>query len=558
MDPSLRKMMFGPAGTLAEAIDRILAGGRRVAFCLDDNDRLMGILTQGDVLRLVRAGVPLDAPARGHLNADPVTVGHDVDVHEAKKLIGRKINLIPQVDAHGRLTGLIDLASSEYGFLNIRQKSVAILGLGYVGLTLALVLAEHGFTVAGFDVNRPLLDKLAAKEPPFFETGIQGFLDRHVGKRLRLVDSLAQVNADIFIITVGTPVDPATKKPGLDYIRKAATAVGRSLSRDALVILRSTVQVGTTRRVVIPELEAVSGLKAGQDFHVAYCPERTAEGRALKELTHLPQIVGGLDERSAELASRLFNEYTPTIVRVDGLEAAEMCKLMDNVYRDVRFAFANQVAQVAEPLGLDIHAIIDAVNLNYDRNDIPRPSPGVGGPCLTKDPYILSAVFQEHGLEAPLIASARRVNEAGPADIVGRAGTMLAAQGKDLASCKAFVAGFAFKGHPETSDTRDSTTLFFLRELLARCPNVQGYDPLVPPEEIAALGAGPVSIEEGFKDADVVFVMNNHPSYLRWDLPRLFGLAARPTVFYDAWRMFPHLKSQAPHGILYAAVGVGR
>lgn len=557
MDSQLSKMIFSQDASLGHAIDCVLAGARRVGFGVDAHGRLIGILTQGDLLRLVRDGVPLDAPVRAYLNENPVTVSDSVSLHEAKKLIDRKIHLIPRVDAQGRLTGMVDLASSEYGFLNIKQKSVAILGLGYVGLTLALVLAEHGFSVTGFDVNRTLLDQLAAKEPPFFETGIQGFLDRHVGKRLRLVDSLEHVNADIFIVTVGTPVDPVTKVPGLDYIRKAAASVGRALARDSLVILRSTVQVGTTRRVVIPELEARSGLKAGQDFHVAYCPERTAEGRALKELTHLPQIVGGLDERSAELASRLFNEYTPTIVRVDGLEAAEMCKLMDNVYRDVRFAFANQVAQVAEPLGLDIHSIIDAVNLNYERNDIPRPSPGVGGPCLTKDPYILSAVFKEQGLTAPLIAAARHVNESGPPDIVGKVRAMLAAQGKDLASCKTFVAGFAFKGHPETSDTRDSTTLFFLRELLARCPNVTGYDPLVPPDEIAALGARPVALEEGFQDADAVFVMNNHASYLRWDLPRLFGLMARPAVFYDAWRMFPHLKSQTRPGILYAAVGVG-
>jgi len=557
VDSQLSKMVFSQDASLGQAIDCVLAGARRVGFGVDAHGRLIGILTQGDLLRLVRDGVPLDAPVRNYLNENPVTVSENVSLHEAKKLIDRKIHLIPRVDAQGRLTGLVDLASSEYGFLNIKQKSVAILGLGYVGLTLALVLAEHGFSVTGFDVNRKLLDQLAAKEPPFFETGIQGFLDRHVGKRLRLVDSLEHVNADIFIVTVGTPVDPVTKVPGLDYIRKAAASVGRALARDSLVILRSTVQVGTTRRVVIPELEARSGLKAGQDFHVAYCPERTAEGRALKELTHLPQIVGGLDERSAELASRLFNEYTPTIVRVDGLEAAEMCKLMDNVYRDVRFAFANQVAQVAEPLGLDIHSIIDAVNLNYERNDIPRPSPGVGGPCLTKDPYILSAVFKEQGLTAPLIAAARHVNESGPPDIVGKVRAMLDAQGKDLAACKAFVAGFAFKGHPETSDTRDSTTLFFLRELLAQCANVTGYDPLVPPGEIAALGARPVGLEEGFQDADAVFVMNNHASYLRWDLPRLFGLMARPAVFYDAWRMFPHLKSQTRPGILYAAVGVG-
>lgn len=557
MDLNLSKMIFAPNATLGQATDRILAGARKVGFCVDAQSHLCGILTQGDVLRAFRAGASPDEPVGKYLNPDPVTVADDLSVGEAKKLIGRRIQLIPRVDAQGRLTGLVDLASTDLGFVNIKNKSVLVLGLGYVGLTLAVTLAETGFSVNGLDINAGLLAKLGRKEPPFFEAGLDELLARHVGSRLQLVPDAAERASDIFIITVGTPVDTITKRPNLDYIRTAASTVGRNLSRENLVILRSTVMVGATRDVVIPELERVSGLTAGRDFFVAYCPERTAEGRALKELPRLPQIVGGLDEKSVEMASRLFNEYTPSIIRVDGLEAAELCKLMDNVYRDVKFAFANQVAELAERMGLNIHALIEAVNHNYGRNDIPLPSPGVGGPCLTKDPYILRNVFERHGMQAPLVAAARVINERAPEAILARAQSVLSAQGKDLANARVLVVGFAFKGEPETSDMRDSTTLWFLDVLRRKCGDIRGYDPVVPPAEIADLGVSAVGLEEGFAGADAVFVMNNHRSYLSWDLPKLLGLMNRPALFYDAWHLFSKTKILARPGMLYGAVGVG-
>ena len=294
----LTKMSFGPGASLREAIGCCLAGAKKVAYCIDQDGRLMGLVTQGDILRSLQEGASLEAPVVGLLNTTPVTVPDSMSVAEAKKRIGKRIQFVPRVDAQGRLVGVVDLASSEYDFINIKQKSVLILGLGYVGLTLALVLADQGFSVNGYDINQKLLDTLRAKKTPFFEHGLPKLINEHVGKRLAVVDDLAGTSSDIYIVTVGTPVDHATKLPITDYIKQAATAIGKVLAKDNMVILRSTVMVGTTRKVVIPELERVSGLKAGQDFHVAYCPERTAEGRALQELLYLPQIVGGLDEKA--------------------------------------------------------------------------------------------------------------------------------------------------------------------------------------------------------------------------------------------------------------------
>ncbi|RJP19203.1 MAG: hypothetical protein C4529_11510 [Deltaproteobacteria bacterium] len=242
---------------------------------------------------------------------------------------------------------------------------------------------------------------------------------------------------------------------------------------------------------------------------------------------------------------------------MESLEAAELCKLIDNSFRDVRFAFANQIAEIGESIGLDIYRVIEAVNLNYSRNDIPKPSPGVGGPCLIKDPYILRKLFRESGLDAPLLTAARHINEAGPRRIVRSAEALLKSVGKELKDCRAFVVGFAFKGEPETSDLRDSTTLWLLEELKRRTDKIVGYDPVAFPSEMKSLGIRVVGVEDGFRDSDVVFIMNNHNSYLRWDIERYISLMKRPALVYDCWRMFSDRKIAALPNVLYAGIGVG-
>lgn len=558
MDANLEKMVFKCDAKVKEALECCLSGGKKVGFCLDDDGVLKGLVTEGDFLRSFKNGAVLDDLAVDYINQDPVCISDTVSIEEAKKMLGSRIQVIPQIDAEGRLVGFVDMATSEYGFLKIKSKTITILGLGYVGLTMGLVLADTGFNVKGFDINQKLLETLNKKQKPFFENGIEDFIEDHIGERLILVDEVKDAKADIYVITVGTPVDKTDHKPKLEAIRKAAAAVGSLLAPDNLVILRSTVMVGTTRDVVVPELEKASGLKAGENFFVAFCPERTAEGRALSELRQLPQIVGGLDEKSTELASRLFNEYTPTVVRTESIEAAELCKLIDNCYRDVRFAFANQVAEIAERVGVNIHNIISAVNLNYARNSIPKPSPGVAGPCLIKDPYILSNVYEKFGMEAPLMMAARKVNERGAISPADKAHAQLEKKGGSLKGARVFVVGFAFKGEPETSDLRDSTTLIFLEHLKTYTDNIIGFDPIAFPEEMAELGIQLTDdVEEGFKGADVVFVLNNHPSYRKWNLDKYLPQMNSNSIFFDGWHMFADRNLNVHSDVTYMSIGVG-
>jgi len=558
MDTNLEKMTFNKSALLKTALECCLSGGKKVSFCLDETGVLKGLLTEGDILRAFNNGAKITDPAFSYLNKTPIAVSDSVSICDAKKKLGSRIQVLPRIDSAGRLLEIIDMGTNEYGFLKIKSKTVTILGLGYVGLTMGLVLADTGFQVKGFDINLKLLKTLRSKKKPFFENGIEDFIEEHIGKRLRLVDDVSNAKADIYVITVGTPVDKQKHKPKLEAIRKAAKAIGSMLSRDNLVILRSTVMVGTTRDIVIPELEQESGLKAGEDFFVAFCPERTAEGRALTELRQLPQIVGGLDEKSTELATRLFNEYTPTVVRTESIEAAELCKLIDNCYRDVRFAFANQVAEIAERVGVNIHNIINAVNLNYARNSIPKPSPGVAGPCLIKDPYILGNVFEKFGMQANLLMAAREINEQGAVSPVLKVDNMLKKYSKTLKNARVFVVGFAFKGDPETSDLRDSTTLIFLDTLKEYTNNIVAYDPVAFSNELKALNVEVVSEpDEGFNQADAVFILNNHASYRKWNVDEMLKKMNHISVFYDGWNLFSDRNIESHNGIVYMSIGVG-
>jgi UDP-N-acetyl-D-mannosaminuronic acid dehydrogenase len=329
------------------------------------------------------------------------------------------------------------------------------------------------------------------------------------------------------------------------------------MNQNSLIILRSTVPVGTSRNVVLPLLEKQSGLKAGKDFPFAFAPERTIEGNAILELETNPQIIGGFDEKSVSLTSDLFRKLTPTVINVSSLEAAEMIKILDNTYRDIRFAYANEVAMVCEKLNLDATELINAANTHYPRNNIPVPSPGVGGACLSKDPYILIDFVKKAGYDAKIIRDSRRINEYIPIQIVKRIKAKLKEFNKDIRNAKIFIVGFAFKGEPETSDMRDSTTLWFLDELKKYASNICGFDPVVDNEQLTHLSIKVCdTMEEGYSNADVIVFLNNHRSYLDLDFFEICSKMNKPAIFYDAWRMFEKDLFENIENIYYMGVGI--
>ncbi len=423
--------------------------------------------------------------------------------------------------------------------------------MGFVGLTLGAVLADKKFVVTGVEVNKQVAEQLKRGEPHFHEKGLDVLMKKHLGKHLFISTEVPKEPHDVYIVSVGTPINKHTKKPVLDYVVNAANSIKGVLSDGCLVVLRSTVPVGVTRHVVKPILD-----ESGKKYHLAFCPERTVEGKALVELRELPQIIGGFSMDCVDKAMDLFRVVTPATVEVSSLEVAEMIKIINNTYRDLTFGFANEMALVCEKVGLNALEVIRAANFGYARSNIPIPG-FVGGACLDKDPHILMDFSSKHGHMPILTKSGRQVNEALPAHMVQRAAAKLKELGKDIANAKVFVSGFAFKGQPETDDIRDSPTLRLLDALRAAgVKTVYGHDFVVAREVLQGLHVVPCTLEEGFEGADCVFIANNHRSYYDLNIESYLSHLRTPAVFMDCWQIFDKDVCTMP-GVTHGGIGFG-
>ena len=429
------------------------------------------------------------------------------------------------------------------------ETKICVVGTGHIGLPLAAVLADAGFRVTGYDTNDDFVVRVnTTGTVDFQEEGLSTLLQRHLHGRLTLT-STPPTKQDVYIITVGTPLEPGTEQPDLDKIRLAVERLAPGFGDDPLVVLRSTVSIGTTRNIVLPEIR-----RHAARFGLAFCPERTVEGRAIPEMCSLPQIIGGLDERSADRAEAMFRKITEKIVRVSSLEAAEMIKLINNTYRDLTFAFANEVALIAERLGLSAGELIHAANADYLRSGVARPG-FVGGPCLEKDALILIASLHQIDFKPRVIEEARRLNQGLPDHVADRLLGELRRLRPGLAGSKVLVTGFAFKGRPATEDVRGSAAIPLMQRLQDAGIEVWGHDFVTPEKVVTGLGARACTLEEGFAGADAVVIMNNHPDYLTVGIPALARGLRSPGVLFDSWSLFGPDDFRGTPGLRYGALG---
>jgi UDP-N-acetyl-D-mannosaminuronic acid dehydrogenase len=426
------------------------------------------------------------------------------------------------------------------------MKRVGVVGLGYVGITLAVALARKGSTVFGCDRVPDVVKSLAAGQPHIFEPGITEGLREHLNDRLHVSGALPDTPLDAVVLCVSTPVDPATRRPDLEGLRSAARAVANDVGPDTLVVVRSTVPVGASRSVVLPELLAVWGRA-----RLAMCPERTIQGQALRELEELPQVIGGLDDASVELAEALFSHLAPRVVQVSSLEAAEAVKLLNNCHTDLIYSFGNEVALLAERLSLDPMELIRAANVDYPRPDLARPG-FVGGGCLSKDPYILMASAETVGHEPWLIGNARRLNEHLPGHVARRFVDLLAQTRGRVDDARVALLGFAYKGWPPTDDMRGAPVVPMLEVLRQAKLSLIGHDFLVAPDVIGKLGVTPCSLDEAFNGTDGVLIITDHPDYRRLDVASVLPRMRRPALVYDCWRVLSAAAVRRVEAIRYA------
>lgn len=415
------------------------------------------------------------------------------------------------------------------------QTRVAVVGLGYVGLTLSVALALRGVKVFGIERRPEVVEATNNGTPHFSEIGLTEAM-RSVIENGMLIASETLDNVpecQYYIITVGTPLGAGTHEPRLDMIEAASNQVANHFQAGATVILRSTVLIDTTRKIVKPILD-----RQNRPYNLAMCPERTLEGNALKELAELPQIIGGIDAQSSDAANALFSLLTKTTVRVDSPETAEMIKLVDNTFRDVRFAFANEVARACVAVGINAHDVIRLGKFGYPRTNVALPGP-VGGPCLEKDPHILMRSLQNYGMDLEITRASRLVNERQPAETVQTL-IRIATERKTRLPLTVAVLGLAFKGIPETDDLRGSMTLKIIDEL--QKANAVGelrvFDPVIRgnmPEEISAIAQVHADFKEAIKDVDVIIIANNHPFFARHAIDEYISGLNNSGFIYDYW-----------------------
>lgn len=433
----------------------------------------------------------------------------------------------------------------------MRIKNICVIGLGYVGLTLSAVLLEKGFRVFGIEKRKEIIDILKNGKAHFYEKGLDFIIRKYLNKNFFVFENiLADEKIEAFIVSVGTPLDE-NKKPILKFIIEAIEEISKNLQEEQIIILRSTVPIGTTREVVLPILE-----KTGKKFYLAFCPERTTEGKALEELRTLPQIIGGLDSESIDRASDIFTKVTCTTIEVESLENAEMNKIMDNTYRDLTFAYANEMSLICKKLGLNGNKVIEAANLGYPRTNIPIPG-YVGGACLLKDPWIfVDCVKHKINYLPKLTQTAREINEDLTCQTMASLEKYFIEKNLDKNSAKIFITGLTFKGNPDTDDLRGSIAVDLINRLIeSGYKNIFAHDFNLNEDKINQLGVEATVLEEGFKDADIILIMNNNYRYKDLDIEKLIKKARQGALFFDAWYIYDPKNIKELDWVAYESLG---
>ena len=541
-----------------------------IAIVVDDKQRVIGTITDGDLRRALLKNGNLDFLAKDIMAKNPILFPTEYSYQQILEAIPselekrdrksrRFLGKIIKIDYDGRPTGIFNYHHLWEQRVAV-HRNVAIIGMGYVGLTLALGLSEEGFYVTGVDVDKDLIKNLSDGNSHIHEIGIKEILNQQLARNLKMSTKMPDVG-DIYIMCVGTPLNSLQndkKGPDLSRLLTAAETIGGRLKSGDLVVLRSTVPPGTTREKILPVLQSKSGLDAGTDFHLSFAPERTIEGGALEELRSLPQIIGGFNRDSVEATVAIFRELTSNIIRVESLEDAEFIKLINNCYRDLSFAFSNQVAQIAQGFNINIVECIKAANSGYPRDQVPLPSPGVGGPCLTKDPYFLAFDYKKNNDIKTLSEHGRSINEGMIQHVIDSIFEQFEKTGKNPKESQVLVCGLAFKGDPETTDLRGSTALKVANLLRSKVKKVFVHDPVISSTELEALGFDFAELPIGFKSMDAVLFLNNHPYYKNINVFNMAKALIFPGIIYDGWHLFRHSEILDSHQCVYVGLSFSR
>jgi UDP-N-acetyl-D-glucosamine dehydrogenase len=393
---------------------------------------------------------------------------------------------------------------------------VGVIGLGHAGLPLARAFVGGGFAVLGFDSDPDKITRLRQGES--HGAPVPGHANpESIARGFQVTDDVRRLGEpEALLVCVPTPLTEA-REPDLSFVTGAARAVAACLRPGQLVVLESTTYPGTTREVVLPILER-RGLIAGEDFFLAYSPEREDPGCPGHSVAHVPKVVGGIDTSSLELAAVLYARVAPGVVRVSSPEVAEACKILENTYRAVNIALVNELKVLYDRMGIDVWEVIAAARTKPFGFQAFYPGPGLGGHCIPIDPFYLTWVARKYGLATRFIELAGEINTAMPAYVVARIADALNDRGKPVKGSKITLLGVAYKR--DVDDCRGSPGLALIDLLLGKGAEVCYHDPHVPrlpaPRAYPRLAASSQPLTaESLAAQDCVVVVTDH-SCLNW------------------------------------------
>jgi nucleotide sugar dehydrogenase len=426
--------------------------------------------------------------------------------------------------------------------------NVSIVGVGKMGLPLAVWMASRGASVWACDINPRVVEAIEAGDPDVDEPGVRELLREALdaGRMRATTDTAEAVSHCDVVIVIAPAVLTGGREADLSNLESASRDIARGLRRDTLVVYETTVPVGTTRRHLVPILET-SGLSLGDGLEVAYSPERVKSRLVMRHLEETPKIVGGFDDESAARAADFYRDYFGApVIDVGTPEAAEFVKLAGMIYRDVNIALANQLSTYAEAAGLDAFGLFEAANTDGE-SELLTPGIGVGGHCTPIYPYFLTQEAARRGVDASMVTTARRVNDSQPQRMAIRLERHLGG----LAGVPVGVLGFGFR--PEVKEHICSPTFLLEAALRSRGADVRVHDPLYSGEELAAHGFSAWSPESPDWSPEAVILVTGHDSFGTLDLAELRDSGLRAVV--DG-RRFWDPDSVSALGLHY--IGTGR
>jgi UDP-N-acetyl-D-glucosamine dehydrogenase len=383
--------------------------------------------------------------------------------------------------------------------------SVGVIGLGYVGLPLAVAFAEAGEDVVAVDVDPRKVAAIRAGES-YIEDISSGRLAAVLPQIHATSHYQPLARADAVLICVPTPLT-ANREPDLDALISSARALGLVLQRGQLVVLESTTYPGTTRERLVPILEQESELRVGEEVNVAFSPERVDPGRTDYNLKNTPKVIGGVTPACGDRAAELYGRICDHIVRVSTPEAAEMTKLLENIFRSVNIALVNELAILSDRMGIDIWEVVDAASTKPYGFMRFEPGPGMGGHCLPVDPFYLTWRAREFHMSTEFIELAGKINQQMPYHCVERIEGALNQHAKPVKGSRIAILGVSYKGG--VGDIRESPALRIIEVLAGRGAEIRYHDPYVP--SLPDLGLQNIPLEQATQDADAIVLVTAHP-----------------------------------------------